>query len=153
MKMLILAQNPKIPMNLTEPLKGTKSWKTFSEWITAASIPVEALEIRNAFDKIEWTSSFGSKITRKLIKGGWVEEIIGYPVIVCLGRVSEEAIRRTRELYFPNVTDWDHYFLPHPSGLNRVLNDPEIHLAAIETLKTAHKKLLTLQAYEGKIVL
>lgn len=90
-------------------------------------------------------------VNQKLSRGGWLEEIIGYPVIIGLGKIAEKAIVTTRELYFPKVMEWDHFFLPHPSGLNRVLNDPEAHFEAIEQLKQAYKKFLTLKLYEAKL--
>lgn len=77
--------------------------------------------------------------------------IIQYPVIVTLGQIAENAIIETRELYFPNVKEWDHFHIPHPSGLNRKLNDPEAHHEAVQQLKAAYAKMLTLKVYEGRI--
>lgn len=151
MKILILAQNPKTIKNLTQPLAGTKSHKILKSWLEAAEVPEEILELRNAVAEVGASTDVLKAVTAKLRRGGWVEELIGYPVIVCLGRIAEKAILETRQLYFPNVQDWDHFFLPHPSGLNRQLNDPEVHLEAVEQLKEAHRKFLTLKVYEGRI--
>lgn len=147
MKILILAQNPKRKANVTEPLKGTKSWSILERWLKEAGIPLEDVELSNAFDavgdrKIRVISSNVIQLKR------WVPEIIEFPVIVCLGRIPADAVRFTREAFFPNVQDWDHFFLPHPSGLNRKLNDPEEHRKVVRQLKAAHKKLLTLRLYE-----
>jgi hypothetical protein len=62
-----------------------------------------------------------------------------YPVVVTLGRFAEEAMEHTRG-YFEERR-WYHYSLPHPSGLNRQLNDREAHAAAVRALKHAYEKL------------
>lgn len=72
-------------------------------------------------------------------------------MIVCLGKLAEQAVKETRKIYFPDVKDWDHYFLPHPSGLNRALNDPKTHADAVLQLEAAYKRLLTLKTYEGRM--
>ena len=151
MKMLILAQNPKIPTNLSEPLKGTKSWTMFQRWLKQAQIPEEALEIKNCIAVVGASGDVRKLARTKLRNGGWLSEVIGYPVIVCLGQVAAEAIQETRDLYFPNVSEWDHYFIPHPSGLNRKLNDPEAHQEAVNQLRCAYEKLLTLKRYQFRM--
>ena len=146
-KILVMAQSPKSKRNLQSPLKGTRSWEVFRSWTSQANLPLEILEFRNV------TKKFGKlpTISSKALRGKFLTEILEYPVIVCLGRYAEEAIRGTRELYFPNVSGWDHFFLPHPSGLNRQLNDPNAHHQAVAELRKAHEKYLTLKTYEGRI--
>lgn len=153
MRMLILAQNPKTAHNLTNPLQGTKSWTVLNRWLKEARIPLELLELRNAYRHTGAETPTASVTTGLVESGEWVSLILGYPVIVALGRYAANAVLRTREAYFPNVKDWDHFFLPHPSGLNRKLNDPEEHIKAVQTLRKAHDKFLTLREYEGRIIL
>lgn len=142
-KILVIAQSPKSKTNLQSPLKGTRSWKVFRSWTSQANLPLEILEFRNV------TKKFGKlpTINSKVLHGKFLTEILEYPVIVCLGRYAEEVIIGTRELYFPNVSDWDHFFLPHPGGLN----DPDAHPQAVAELRKAHEKYLTLKTYEGRI--
>ena len=152
MKLLILAQNPKKIMNKKDPLKGTKSWTVLSRWLIEANVPGSHVELRNALSAVGDRSLTITTVRNQVETRRWVPEIIEFPVIVCLGRIPEQAVRFTREAFFPNVTSWDHFFLPHPSGLNRKLNDPETHLEAVETLKEAYKRLLTLKTYEARII-
>ena len=94
---------------------------------------------------MEGSALFGSKTSL-------VSEILQFPVIVCLGRKAEEAIKRTRNMYFPNIPEWewDHYFLPHLRSIN---NTSEEYFKALGQLNAAYKKLLTLRVYETKVVL
>ena len=78
----------------------------------------------------------------------WLGMVIQYPVIVTLGKAAEKAITEIRDWYFPNSSDWDHFFLPHPSGLNRNLNNTESHHEAVRQLKAAYSRLREIKTYE-----
>ncbi len=145
MKLLIMAQNPKKKINVLNPMKGTRSWTLLEQWLTEAGIPLSDVKIQNTFQAV---GSRKLSTKGKLKQGGWIKELIGAPVIVCLGALARSALVETRTMYYPQIATWDHFFIPHPSGLNRVLNNPEEHLKAVETLRKAHGRLKQLRSYE-----
>ena len=149
MKLLILAQNPKTEKNLTTPIRGTKSWTILARWLKEAGIPEDAVELDNALLQVGSLTSIKAQITENTRR--WNGMIIQYPVILTLGNIATTAIIETRKAYFPNVIKWDHFFLPHPSGLNRKLNSKRAHDDAIGQLQAAYLRMKTLEQYESRI--
>lgn len=81
---------------------GTRSFYTLCGWIKELGLTVNDCRLINRTDK-------HIDIEAKL------QQIYGFP-IVALGNNAAKALRRLKAPFFP---------LPHPSGLNRKLNDKE----------------------------
>lgn len=148
MKLLILAQNPKTDKNKEAPLVGTKSWTILSRWLKEAGIPEDAVELSNTLLQVGSLTSIKTQVIENTSRLNGM--IIRYPVIVTLGEIARSAIQRTRKVYYPNVDKWDHFFLPHPSGLNRKLNSKQAHEEAIGRLQAAYLRMKQLEIYERR---
>lgn len=145
-KMLILAQSPKTERNVKEPLRGTRSWTILKRWMDEAGVKEEDVVLLNAYDEVGKTNFCKSVMKRLSIQGKWNMLLIKYPVIVCLGEHAKDAIAYSKSQFANSDDRWHHFFIPHPSGLNRKLNDPAQHERCVTTLKVAHEKLLTLKS-------
>jgi len=111
MKILVIAQNPsKKNLDVNVPLVGTKSLKIFLAW--CKEMFIEECFIINASDKLGKVSLKDANLERiqKHVVDG------GYDKIVCLGKYAEKSLKKA----CPYIR---HYTLPHPSGLNRKLNN------------------------------
>lgn len=108
---LVIAQNPKIHHNLENPLIGTKSYQTFMTWCTRAGMTAEDFYIINA------ASKFGTVKMGDVDLNQMRAYVDKYGKIICLGKFAEKAVKRC------DIQSKKILFLPHPSGLNRILND------------------------------
>ena len=114
MRVLLVAANPATEAQIAFPLAGTRSEKTFLKWVQklGVSFPYPYWTI-NASCKVAKTTSslrvkdYNLELIRKL--GSSVDKV------VALGKYASEGCRRA---------GIEHFMLPHPSGLNRKLNDP-----------------------------
>ncbi len=120
---LIIAQNPKTELNKVMPLFGTKSYETLAAWLEKAGHSIDECDIVNACSKM-------GKITKKDIDlrhhGLGVMSL--YDKIIVLGNIAA---------YYAEINLWNRsYFkLPHPSGLNRKLNDKKYIHHLLSNLK------------------
>lgn len=84
-----------------DPFVGTKSYKTLLSWIYRLDVSVSRCLLKNAYD----------------INGR--EEVMNIPAhdkVVALGDVASKRLDELKQ---------SHFKLPHPSGLNRKLNDKD----------------------------
>ena len=113
MKILFVAANPKLPINVEYPMVHTKSFKTLLKWLPKLGITDK--------DKV-WIINASNKLadsTSELRVGDMNLEnlqtcISNTDKVIALGDYAADAISR--------VWDGEFGMLPHPSGLNRKLN-------------------------------
>lgn len=118
-RILFIGSNPSNASQTTHPFSATtKSGKTLKEWIERLDISCRCLYC-NVSD-IKTVSN--RPLTTKEIKNN-LEHLkdkinqSGCTHVVAVGRTAEKALTLLRANF---------YVLPHPSGLNRQLNDPKI---------------------------
>ncbi len=111
MRILVVGQNPKRVGEL--PFHGTKSMKTIIAWLKLG------LPFSDTPYDVSWVNAS--------LKPGKVTDRDVDPLLsVSVGRVNADKIvafgaYASRALGTVNV---DHFKAPHPSGMNRKLNDP-----------------------------
>jgi len=83
-------------------------------------------------DRFKWklTNVFLTKTTRTKLEGIETQEFMqrlrGYKKIIALGNIPSDQMKRL---------DIQHLKVPHPSGLNRMWNDPELEPKVINDIK------------------
>lgn len=108
-KILFVAQNPKTSANIDKPLDGTRSGTVFGDWLEVLGLKREDVLVLNAAKKV------GQRVTKRDRDGQKIlQTAFGARRVVALGKYACETLT---DLGIP------HFSLPHPSGLNRVLND------------------------------
>lgn len=123
MRVLFVGQNPgKTNLSNDEAFVGTKSYDALRDWI-------DVLGIRN-YDMVNCSANPNEKFTTNTIKQlamnhMLMETFTNYDRIFALGKISSDVL---------NILEIAHFKLPHPSGLNRKLNDKKW---LINTLKQA----------------
>lgn len=107
--MWLIAQNPKTEHNLSYPLEGTKSGDTIIKWVTSIAYDCNFL-VSNA------SNTIGKPIVTEDDMSRLREEYSFYrpEKIITFGRVAERTI---------SELGWEYFKMPHPSGLNRKLNN------------------------------
>jgi len=118
-RVLFVAANPRDERSLVIPFYGTRSGQIFSGWIHLLGLTDESVEIINASDRIAKTVSELRVSDYNLIR--LKERIEESTHVIALGNYAASGIER--------VTSRSYLKLPHPSGLNRQLNDPLYLLA------------------------
>lgn len=116
MRILIVAANPKLPINVEYPMVRTKSFKTLLTWLPKLGITdSDKVFIMNASNKV--TNSTSELRVKDMNLEDLHTCISNSDKIIALGEYAADAVSRV----------WDGEFatLPHPSGLNRKLNSPE----------------------------
>ena len=80
--------------------------------------------------KWKWTNVFLTKTTRTKLEGietqEFMERLKGYGKIIALGNIPSDQMKRL---------GIQHLKVPHPSGLNRMWNDPELEPKVINDIK------------------
>jgi hypothetical protein len=105
---LFLSQNPAKPENVKRPLVGTRSYRTFQAWLKALGSPDHVL--LNASDRL-------GKVT-------W-RDYRSRPVMEALSRCTHFIALGAYASGLLELLEVKHFQLPHPSGLNRKLNNSE----------------------------
>lgn len=104
--------NPKTNLSLDVPFVGTKSYKILLEWIYRMDLDVNNIKIANtvgADGHVNWINP--PPLFRPDYK----------PKIITLGQNAKEWLKDIKKRHDLSwVTSFN---LPHPSGLNRELND------------------------------
>jgi uracil-DNA glycosylase len=109
MKVLFVAQNPKHPENLEKPMEGTRSGTILGDWLLELGLKREDVKIINA------SIRFGQRLKKSDRDAQAIlAEARKVTKVVALGRYAGDTLL---DLSIP------HFRLPHPSGLNRQLND------------------------------
>ena len=142
----IVGQNPKTDQNVSSPFLGTRSHSVLKNWLSRAGIDESEVMLINSVDtigKITPSQAINEAIKDKSL----VLKLSKYKFVVSLGEVARSAVRASKVLYPLEMamTHDTHFSLPHPSGLNRKLNDPEEHEMAVLTLMTV-KSLAKMEA-------
>lgn len=99
--------NPKKNLSMDVPFVGTKSYKILLEWIYRMDVDISKVVMMNAFDVLG---------TRLLT----LRPQKAYPKVIVLGENADNAWRSACNTLARNIPSFK---LPHPSGLNRELND------------------------------
>lgn len=141
-KLLILAQNPKTQLNVLHPMAGTPSLNMLRKWLNSAGVKAWDYDIKNAYDDVGQFICTTSRMMRDVKSGKWNTLVYKYPIIITLGKVAEHAIVYTSQ----EIGIYGKYFhLPHPSGLNRQLNNPDAVKRCIRQLREAYADFLMLE--------
>jgi hypothetical protein len=109
-KTLFLAQNPKLPSNVDSPLDGTASGRTVRAWLRILGLAPSDVLILNASKKLGKVCATDYDIAGVSLA---LKECTRF---VALGAYAQGLLERLGVPCF---------VLPHPSGLNRRLNDRE----------------------------
>lgn len=107
MNVLFVGQNPSRDNLTKEAFIGSKSGNTLLAWIRYLN--VDKCRLFNASTKL-------GKVTQKNVRRDLKAITQGYDIVIALGNYASKALTKR------NI---DHFKLPHPSGLNRKLNDLE----------------------------
>lgn len=110
------------------PFVGTKSYKTLLEWVSKLGIDITevALANREHVKTYNWAKDLNTG------EGIYVEtpniylDILPQDKIVCLGDSAEKLVKPMGLKYFK---------LPHPSGLNRKINNKQYLEAELKKCK------------------
>jgi uracil-DNA glycosylase len=125
----VIAQNPKTDLNKIKPMRGTPSYGVLRKWLLEVGIDIRDVKIVNACSKM-------GRVTKKDIDLSFVSLIsMDFPMkpnaIITLGTIAKEFA----DVRVPNGMSV--FNLPHPSGLNRKLNDPNFIKDKLKDLKKA----------------
>lgn len=132
--MLIVAQSPKTFQNFSKPLVGTPSYTRLKSWMKKAQVPEQNCRFENVMAAEDTRLlNFSEKY---LLAEMWRPFLAHEKVVVCLGQLSYQIMSAS-------VSPHTFLFkLPHPSGLNRSLNERFVQDEAIATLKVAYNTYL-----------
>lgn len=124
MKVVLLGSNPSNASPFSDPFTHSKSSATLDSWLKELGLSRSSVDIINVSDtKTPNNRPLKSdEITRELPRLG---PLLTNRVVVALGKTAATAVSRLIAL---NVKSWKPAVvieLPHPSGLNRKLNDKE----------------------------
>lgn len=112
MKVLFVGQNPsKKNIDPKVPFVGTKSEKILDEWFKI--LKLEDIFIVNAFDYTNKKYTNAEYLSSALDMN-FVYDIYQFNKVIALGNIASKVLK---------YADIEHFKLPHPSGLNRKLND------------------------------
>ena len=108
------------------PFVGTKSYKTLLEWIYAMNVDINAVMVVNRSGVIPYPGNCDGDMI--LIKSPALEtDLCKGDKVVALGNEAEQHLNRLGV---------KHFKLPHPSGLNRKLNDKKYVDQILKECKT-----------------
>jgi uracil-DNA glycosylase len=129
MTILFIGSNPSTASSTTNAFcESTKSGRTLNSWIKRIDLPLHAMMINVSSEP----TKNNKPLTAALIKNNLprLKSKINYlkpDKIVALGKVSAKAL---------TLLGIHFYEMPHPSGLNRQLNDISFIEEKINGLKT-----------------
>lgn len=134
-KFIVVAQSPANEENIKHPLKNTESGRRFTMWLEAAGLLNETFDITNAIKRVIRPGETPTAAEQALALNELNNELQPFKYVICLGKVAANAVTKLefKDKYILN--------LPHPSGLNRNLNDPQEVENVISALRTFKSKL------------
>lgn len=111
--------NPKKNLSMDVPFVGTKSYKTLLEWIYRMDVDINRVYILNAYDA-QGKKSEGLKalLCASVLAQGWRSS--PHYRVVCFGQSAADFVAEHNIKFSTKI---EIFKLPHPSGLNRELND------------------------------
>jgi uracil-DNA glycosylase family 4 len=129
MRVLFVGSNPSRSQRDTSvPFAGARSQPRLDRWVTYIMSGVTNYSVQ--FANVSPTVTEGNrplKVSEWQLDGLYRQITLFQPnVIVTLGKTAEKALLRLPFLSKKN------YALPHPSGRNRLLNDPEYEKRCLE---------------------
>ena len=106
-------------ISLTVPLVGTDSYRTLLSWIAEMDVDITRVRMYNQCD-----GPFDNPLSRTTLNAA-----------IGLQQIKVIALGQKAATYLGNVGVEEYYILPHPSGLNRLLNDKEYVKNKLESCK------------------
>ena len=140
-RVLLIGSNPSQKSSKTVPFwHDTRSRMVLDKWLLNAQIPIEYLDFLNVSNQPTpnnrplKTSEIQACLQR-LEKD--ITKHVRPDYIITLGKTAEKALVMMKI----TETGYDYYAMPHPSGLNRQLNDPKFIQEKIKGLQNYLKSL------------
>ena len=140
-RVLLIGSNPSQKSSKTVPFwHDTRSRMVLDKWLLNAQIPIEYLDFLNVSNQPTpnnrplKTSEIQACLQR-LEKD--ITKHVRPDYIITLGKTAEKALIMMKI----TETGYDYYAMPHPSGLNRQLNNPEFIQEKIKGLQNYLKSL------------
>lgn len=133
-RVLVMGQNPARSSVTGAPFLGTESGKRLSMWLSKAGVNFYMLNnVSN--DKTENNRSLKRSEMTKIAKSKeFRERVEAYEKILAIGRQAEFTLELAKLHHkLPHIQIM---YVPHPSGLNRALNDPNSEKQVVEMIKT-----------------
>jgi uracil-DNA glycosylase len=130
MRLLIIGQNPATRENVRKPFENTPSGKTLWRWLEGAGVLRRdpRVHLINASDavgsKFAWNKAEEDVAVAKMRL-----HLMPTDIVFPLGIFASKAVKGAG---VPVATVVE---LPHPSGSNRVLNDPAAHADVIDRIR------------------
>lgn len=109
--------NVKKCLDINVPFVGCPSYKTLLEWVYRLDVDISETSLVNAYD----ASGFRNTRLNSFLGLGDVGFFNNIKIIA----LGQNAADRLAELQLEQIAPLKYFQLPHPSGLNRVLNDKE----------------------------
>lgn len=146
MKILFLGQNPS-KSSPDKPFVGTKSHDTLVSWILASGV-IGEVSFANVFDDPYIEHFSNHSIFSAAMSPEFSEKVDGYDIIFTCGIVADRAVASYSAANPDFLFDTSVASLPHPSGLNRLLNNKAEVDKAIETMRKTYESK-SLEKMEG----
>lgn len=137
-RVVFLGQNPARAGN-GEPFVGTASGRTLDSWIECMSLDGFEIVKDNVSMHVSMFNQAPSKSQVKRDRER-VRSVIDGGVVVCLGRIAHRSVLEMVRLGILS-SGTTVLNLPHPSGLNRKLNDREYVASALAECARLIKEL------------
>lgn len=130
---LVMGQNPARSSVTGAPFLGTESGKRLSMWLSKAGVNFYVLNnVSN--DKTENNRSLKRSEMSKIAKSKeFCDRIKSYDKILAVGRQAEFTLELAKIHH--KMPHLQVMYVPHPSGLNRVLNDPNSEKEVVEMIR------------------
>lgn len=133
-KFAVVAQSPAIEDNILSPLTNTESGRRFSMWLEAADLLGIPYYITNAIKTLKKPGETVSKEEQANDLAKLKSELQPFKHVITLGKIASNSVAMLK--LSAVVLE-----LPHPSGLNRKLNNPKAIMDVIQALQEFKKKL------------
>lgn len=137
MKILFLGQNPS-RVSPDTAFYNTKSMNVLQSWISRAGITGD-IHFANVFDDHTMKKFPKKLITERILSGKIGVDFKDYDIIYLCGVIALKAM----DIYLKG--DWRNtntVYLPHPSGLNRKLNDAKYIESKIEEMRKTYESTI-----------
>lgn len=128
MKVLFIGQNPsQTNLDINVAFVGSRSYHTLLEWVRKLGLKPGEVGFVNASKKI------GDVTLKDADFNNLFSACCTHEKVICLGKYAEKCYQKIARTY-----GWSYkaaFSLPHPSGLNRKLNNPEYVQKILEECK------------------
>lgn len=134
MKIIFLGQNPS-KLAPHSAFTGTRSGSTLLKWINLAGLDLSICTFYNTFDQVGISIS-QKQISDKGKSAELMQKLCDVDLVFACGDVAYRASDLCNRFYKLNL---EIVKLPHPSGLNRRLNDDSFVKETIKKIKGAYE--------------